>query len=176
MLLLLLQASEQKKEFWWWATSRDRSHWTRLFAVQNCVDNGYIYLMGRKQLAQGSQNATPNGKQIQNTKYKSTAALRVILTRTALSFFPVFSRNFGISWFFPIIIGKYRRFGKILKKNWGKTPRRPLCVHFMLIVRDSTWAGPCSGPSNARAGPRKWRTDPSPLPISWAGAGQAVQL
>ena len=33
-----------------------------------------------------------------------------------LVFFPALSRNFGISCFFPIL-GKYRSFGKILKKN-----------------------------------------------------------
>ena len=34
-------------------------------------------------------------------------------------FFSVFPRNFGISWFFPIIIGRYRKIGKILDRPEG---------------------------------------------------------
>ena len=41
-------------------------------------------------------------------------------------------------------------------------------MHMHLLVRDNTWAGPGTRPSNARAGPRNCRAGPYRARVSWA--------
>lgn len=48
----------------WRSTSRDKSHPTRPWVKQRCVGSWYVYLMGRKQLAHGTQSENEKQEKI----------------------------------------------------------------------------------------------------------------